>query len=101
MRVLLIYKLWRQDTVANLVKLVNETDAFIGQHQSPGFQRPLPGHGIALNVRGQTDSRSALTRREHHPRRSLLDVLEELRLRCAGVAADQNVYVASDLVLTT
>ena len=83
----------------HLIKLVNETHAFVGQNQSTGLQRPLLGDGVSLDVGRQTHSRRSLTRREHHPRRHLLHVLEELRLCCPWVATHQDVEVAPHFVL--
>ena len=59
----------------DLIELIDQTDPFVGEHQCPGLERPLPGHRVPLHVRRQTHSRRALSRRENDAGTSLLDIL--------------------------
>ena len=84
---------------SHLIKLVDETHPLVGKDQGPSLQRPLARDGAPLHIRRQSHGRRPLPRRENGAWRNLLDVLEELRLGGAGIAAQEDVDVAPHLVL--
>lgn len=59
---------------AHLIKLVDQTDSAVCQHQRSSLQRPLAAHRVSLNVGGQTDGGGPLTCGEHRAARHLLHV---------------------------
>ena len=82
-----------QNGVDHLIKLVNEAEPFIGEHEGARLERPLPRDRRPLNVGRQTDGRRSLARREDGAGGDLLHVLEKLRLGRSRVTADQNIQI--------
>mmetsp|Transcript_32058 Transcript_32058/g.83970 ORF Transcript_32058/g.83970 Transcript_32058/m.83970 type:complete len:372 (+) Transcript_32058:804-1919(+) len=79
--------------VVHLVKLINQADALVGQHERAALERPLSGERVASHRGRQTDGRGALPGGEDRPRAHALGPLEELRLCGPGVAHHQHVDV--------
>lgn len=85
--------------VVHLVKLINQADTLIGQHQSTTFKRPLSRYRVFSYTGSETDSRGTLTGGKDSSVRGFLDILEELRLGCTGVTEHEDVDVATNAML--
>merc|ERR1719151_582170 len=91
----------RPVAVVHLVKLVDQTDSLVGEHQSSSLQRPLLGQLRLLHVGSEADCRRSLPRREDCSWRDVLDVLQEARLSCSRISAHQHIQIATNLVLVS
>lgn len=85
--------------VVHLVKLVDEANTLVGEHESTAFQRPFACHWVLAHTGGQTDGGSTLTGSEDGTVCSFLDILQELGFCCTRISEKQDVDVASDPVL--
>lgn len=92
---------YKNNPPPHLIKLINETDSSVRQHQGSSLQGPLPGHRVSLYVGGQAHSGGSLAGGEHRSAGHLLHVLQELRLGRTGVTAQEHVKVPTYLVLPT
>lgn len=72
--------------VVHLVKLVDQADALVGQDECTTFETPLAGDGVLADAGRQTDRTGTLSRRKDGAVRSLLDILEHLRLGGTGIS---------------
>ncbi len=86
--------------VVHLVELVDETGAFIGEDECAALERPFPRDGILADAGCETDSGRTLAGCEDGSVCGLLNVLQELRLRCTRVAKQKDVNVSTDTVLS-
>jgi hypothetical protein len=78
----------------HLVKLVDEADATVGEHQCAALKRPFAGDGVLGDGGCEPHRAGALACCVHRTRRCGLCVLEELRLGRAGIPNQQDVDVA-------
>ena len=81
--------------VAHLVELVNAADAVVGQDERARLQHILSGLDVLGDECGQADGARALAARVLSARHQPVDVLQQLRLGRARVAAQQQVDLAA------
>lgn len=85
--------------VVHLVELIDQAQTFVCQDEGTTLESPLTCDGIFVDTCGETDSAGTLACGVHTTVEDLLDVLEELRLGCAGVSQKQYVDVTTDPML--
>lgn len=83
--------------VTHLVELVDAADAVVAQHQRSGLQDQLPGLRVLHHVGGETHGAGALPRRVLAAGHQVVDVLQQLGLTGAGVAAEQDVHLCAEV----
>ena len=77
----------------HLVKLIDQADASVSQHQRAALQRPLARDGVFRDGGGEPHGARTLAGGVHCTRGRGLGVLEELRLRRTWVTDQQHVDV--------
>ena len=87
----------RARAVAHLVELVDAADAVVAQHQSSCLQDQLPGLRVLHHVGGETHGAGALPWRVLAAGHQVVDVLQQLGLAGAGVSAEQDVHVGTEV----
>ena len=83
-------------SVGHFVEFVDAADAVVGQNESAGLQDELARFRVLGDVRRQTDGRATLAGRVLRPGHQMEDVLQQLRLAGAGIAAQQDVDLGAE-----
>jgi hypothetical protein len=81
-----------------LVKLINEANTLVSQHQCSSLQSPLPCSWAAFHISSQTNSWCSLTSSKHCSRCYLLNILEKLWFCCTRVTTDEYIDISTHLV---
>lgn len=87
----------RTRAVTHLVELVDTANAVIAQHQRSGLQNQLPCLWVLHHVGGETNSTGAFSWCVLAAGHQVVDVLQQLGLTGAGVAAEQDVHLCTEV----
>ena len=87
--------------VVHFVKLIDEANSLVGQHESSGFEDPFTRNGVSMNSCCETNCTSALTGGIDDSGEDLLDVFQELGFGSSWITEEKTVDVTSDLMLST
>lgn len=87
----------RARVVAHLVKLVDAADAVVTEHQGAGLQDQLPGLRVLHHVGSQTHGAGTLSGCVLATGHQVEDVLQQLGLTGAGVSAQQDVHLGTEV----
>jgi hypothetical protein len=85
----------------HFIKLVNETNSFIGKDKSTSLKFPLIGMVIFSDTSSKPDSRGTFTSGVNASVEHLLDAFQELRLGDSWISEEKDVDITSDVMRTS